>query len=699
MRDIRFSGAPNPVTVDIAGLDPGLVYEVQMLTNEGADRLRVWDIGVEGNQVVDNYTSEGLEFVNAWAPNNSFAYRGNFQPGGDGILNLEFRNNLGGAAPFGDNNAILQAVVLQYGPNPPTDITLSPAEVPSSAPIGSLVGTLNSTDLNTTPGHVYALVAGAGDTDNASFTLEDDQVKSAVDLSANAGNTLSIRVRSTDPDGLSFERALDISVTDDGDGDGLSDTWELATAGNLTDLNGAANGPGPGAGTGDFDGDGCSDADEFTATTDPTNPDSDGDGLNDGDEKAAGTNPLEPDSDGDGLIDGDEVSAGSDPLNPDSDGDSLTDGDEVAAGTDPTLADTDGDGCDDNLDFAPLDPAIFSPTIALTGTIIEFKGPDDLHLDPATAVVAVDLFGNQDRDVNGVTFHTDRAGLGAAVTAEKVVETGGVTVTTIAANQIDNWANEGNAAPAFSGNDATSAANLAEIMRDIRFTGAPNGVEVGITGLNPNALYELQLLTNEGRNRIRQSDIAVNGVLAVDNHTSAGFERKDSFAPDNSFAYVGEFIPMADGSLTAVMAQNLGGNPPTAGYDNNPVLQALILHEVIPDLVAFARGLQPDDPADPLELDGEVLTRVGLPITDVQLDGNRVDYSLIYSVRSDLAAQGFTIITEFSHDLETWFAGPGNAVTVGTTADESAQAIKVDYPHFLPNGRKARFWRQVVVKN
>ncbi|MDP7655782.1 MAG: hypothetical protein QF706_06895, partial [Roseibacillus sp.] len=38
----------------------------------------------------------------------------------------------------------------------------------------------------------------------------------------------------------------------------------------------------------------------------------------------------------------------------------------------------------------------------IEGTVTEIAGPDDLLLDPGSAVIAIDSFGNADTDVNGV---------------------------------------------------------------------------------------------------------------------------------------------------------------------------------------------------------------------------------------------------------------------------------------------------------
>ena len=132
MTSIRWTPAPDPVSVDISGLIPGALYEIQLLTNEGNDRNRHWDIGVEDELVVDNYTSEGMELLNTWAPDNSFAYVGEFEAPADGILNVVMQADiLGGQEARGtDNNPILQGVIVHLAvPANPfmiTDLTQDP---------------------------------------------------------------------------------------------------------------------------------------------------------------------------------------------------------------------------------------------------------------------------------------------------------------------------------------------------------------------------------------------------------------------------------------------------------------------------------------------------------------------------------------------------------------------------------------------
>ena len=128
--------------------------------------------------------------------------------------------------------------------------------------------------------------------------------------------------------------------------------------------------------TADADHDGVPDVLELRAGSDPRAPDSDGDGLTDTFEFASAKlihHPMKPDTDGDGIgdavedADGDGLTAfgeqtvGTSPLERDTDGDSLTDGAEVSTyKTNPAKADTDDDGLDDAAELAahtnPLNP-------------------------------------------------------------------------------------------------------------------------------------------------------------------------------------------------------------------------------------------------------------------------------------------------------------------------------------------------------
>ena len=224
----------------------------------------------------------------------------------------------------------------------------------------------------------------------------------------------------------------------------------------------------------------------------------------------------------------------------------------------------------------------------ITGSVTEISGPDDLKLNPDKAIIAVDVFGDSDRSVNGVTFFTDRADRGDGVVEEGKVQSGDVSVTTAAANSIDNWAG----AQAFTGGTEGSAANLAEIMRDIRWNGAPNPVNVTVAGLTAESIYTVQLLFNEGADRDRGWDIAVNGDLAVDNFGSEGGD--GTWTNANSFSYNVNATATAEGTIAVSLQNNIGGADQVAA-DGNPILQAVIVSSYDPPKVLVDIDLTDDE--------------------------------------------------------------------------------------------------------
>ena len=94
----------------------------------------------------------------------------------------------------------------------PTDISLSHSLIAENAAIGSVVGTFSTVDPNPGDTFTYVLVTGDGDDDNASFTLDGDELKTAVALDFDQQSLYSIRVRSTDQGGLSTEKVFLITV-------------------------------------------------------------------------------------------------------------------------------------------------------------------------------------------------------------------------------------------------------------------------------------------------------------------------------------------------------------------------------------------------------------------------------------------------------------------------------------------------------
>jgi glucuronoarabinoxylan endo-1,4-beta-xylanase len=96
----------------------------------------------------------------------------------------------------------------------PTDIVLLNSTVQENLPSGATVGNLLALDPNCANTFTYTLVSGTGSDDNASFSLTGGTLKTAAKFNYQAKKSYSIRVRSTDQDGLFFEKAFTITVAE-----------------------------------------------------------------------------------------------------------------------------------------------------------------------------------------------------------------------------------------------------------------------------------------------------------------------------------------------------------------------------------------------------------------------------------------------------------------------------------------------------
>jgi hypothetical protein len=99
-------------------------------------------------------------------------------------------------------------------PLPGSDaLAISRAAVTEHLPVGTLVGDLSTTNLDTAGDHTYTLVSGAGSTDNAAFTIVDNHLLTNAVFDSETTPSCSIRVRSTDQAGQPYEKSLVITVT------------------------------------------------------------------------------------------------------------------------------------------------------------------------------------------------------------------------------------------------------------------------------------------------------------------------------------------------------------------------------------------------------------------------------------------------------------------------------------------------------
>ncbi|WP_409266934.1 Ig-like domain-containing protein [Massilia sp. BHUDP2] len=123
--------------------------------------------------------------------------------GNDAVLTLA---TPGAAGSLGANKAI------RVDGAAPTDIVLSNAAITTLDGANAVVGNLGSVDANTQDSFTYSLVSGDGSTDNAAFAIVGGTLR-ALDAGALGEGVRSVRVRSTDAAGNTYEEALSIAVS------------------------------------------------------------------------------------------------------------------------------------------------------------------------------------------------------------------------------------------------------------------------------------------------------------------------------------------------------------------------------------------------------------------------------------------------------------------------------------------------------
>lgn len=139
-----------------------------------------------------------------YKPNTNFAGDDGFGwKGGDGKL-------------FAEGGAQLKLKVNNSN-DAPTGVALSKTNVDENVPVGTVIGTLSATDADTGDTFTYALVTGDGDTNNGSFEIAGNKLKTKATIDFDPPNSqkfFSIRVQVTDKSGATFAKPITITVND-----------------------------------------------------------------------------------------------------------------------------------------------------------------------------------------------------------------------------------------------------------------------------------------------------------------------------------------------------------------------------------------------------------------------------------------------------------------------------------------------------
>jgi hypothetical protein len=154
--------------------------------------------------IIDIGTSNGTLNLSL---NGAFTYTPN--SGFSGVDQFTYMANDG---EFSSNIATVTITVVDTN-QAPTNISLSNNTVAENAAVNTVVGTLSTSDPDVGDTHTYTLVSGEGSTDNASFNISENSLRTSAVFDYETKNSYAIRIRSTDAGGLYFEKAFTINVT------------------------------------------------------------------------------------------------------------------------------------------------------------------------------------------------------------------------------------------------------------------------------------------------------------------------------------------------------------------------------------------------------------------------------------------------------------------------------------------------------
>ena len=100
------------------------------------------------------------------------------------------------------------SLTVQVPPLAPSGINLSTTSINETVTTNSFVAFLEAEDANPDDTHIFSLVSGPGDTNNSSFTIIDNQLRSQINFTGLADSTFNIRIRAEDNSVCNTKRAL-----------------------------------------------------------------------------------------------------------------------------------------------------------------------------------------------------------------------------------------------------------------------------------------------------------------------------------------------------------------------------------------------------------------------------------------------------------------------------------------------------------
>ncbi len=126
------------------------------------------------------------------------------------IVYIQLRERIGGG------NTANYSFSLSFSSlnTPPTNISIASSDINENELVNTTVGLLSTTDVDSSDTHQYTLVSGTGDSDNGSFTIIGNTLKSSEIFDYETKSSYSIRIQSNDGKGGVFSKLFTITVND-----------------------------------------------------------------------------------------------------------------------------------------------------------------------------------------------------------------------------------------------------------------------------------------------------------------------------------------------------------------------------------------------------------------------------------------------------------------------------------------------------
>ncbi len=201
---------PNPADLTdfgFAGAAAGTGLRTFVIQNTGTATLNLSTITISGANAADFTISAAPAATVAASANTQFTIA--FNPSAGGLRNA----TLNFTTDDSDETAFTFAI-RGGGPNSPiTNLHLSPFTLPEHNLPNTPVGGFVATDADAAAAHTFSFVNGAGDTDNASFSISGSVLTLSPSADFETKTSYAIRVEADDGNGGTFQKALTVVIT------------------------------------------------------------------------------------------------------------------------------------------------------------------------------------------------------------------------------------------------------------------------------------------------------------------------------------------------------------------------------------------------------------------------------------------------------------------------------------------------------